>query len=109
MDLARSVYSRDLKIVAMRALDAGSTTSEIARKYQLSPKLLERWRGEWRAKGELAFPGTGRRGAPSSCIWRAIKPRTHAVPASLPTMLCTESAGYTASRGRDHGEPAWAG
>ena len=63
MDLARSVYSRDLKIVAMRALDAGSTTSEIARKYQLSPKLLERWRGEWRAKGELAFPGTGRRGA----------------------------------------------
>ena len=63
MDLARSVYSRDLKIVAMRALDAGSTTSETARKYQLSPKRLERWRGEWRAKGELAFPGTGRRGA----------------------------------------------
>jgi transposase len=62
MDLARSVYSRDLKIVAMRALDAGSTTSEIARKYQLSPKLLERWRGEWRAHGDLAFPGTGRRG-----------------------------------------------
>jgi transposase len=63
MDLSRAVYSRDLKIVAMRALDAGSATSEIARKYQLSPKLLERWRGEWRAKGESAFPGIGRRGA----------------------------------------------
>ena len=63
MDLSRAVYSRDLKIAAMRALDAGSTTGEIARKYQLSPKLLERWRGEWRAKGELAFPGIGRRGA----------------------------------------------
>jgi transposase-like protein len=61
MDLARSVYSRDLKIAAMRALDAGSTQGEIARKYQLSPKLLERWRGEWRAKGESAFPGIGRR------------------------------------------------
>jgi transposase-like protein len=61
MDLSRAVYSRDLKITAMRALDAGSTTTEIARKYQLSPKLLERWRGEWRAKGELAFPGIGRR------------------------------------------------
>ena len=47
----------------MRALDAGSSTTEIARKYQLSPKLLERWRGEWRAKGEQAFPGIGRRGA----------------------------------------------
>jgi transposase len=62
MDLARAVYNRDLKIATMRALDAGSTTGEIARKYQLSPKLLERWRGEWRAKGEAAFPGTGRRG-----------------------------------------------
>src|SRR5579863_5524942 len=63
MDLSRAVYSRDLKIAAMRALDAGSATGEIARKYQLSPKLLERWRGEWRARGEPAFPGIGRRGA----------------------------------------------
>jgi transposase-like protein len=63
MDLSRAVYSRDLKIATMRALDAGSTTGEIARKYQLSPKLLERWRGEWRAQGETAFPGIGRRGA----------------------------------------------
>ena len=62
MDLSRAVYSRDLKIAAMRALDAGATQREIARKYQLSPKLLERWRAEWRAKGELAFPGNGQRG-----------------------------------------------
>ena len=63
MDLSRAVYNRDLKIAAMRALDAGSTTGEIARKYQVSPHLLERWRGEWRAKGDQAFPGIGRRGA----------------------------------------------
>src|SRR5271163_404830 len=63
MDLSRAVYSRDLKIAAMRALDAGARTGEIARKYQLSPHLLDRWRGEWRAKGESAFPGIGRRGA----------------------------------------------
>jgi transposase-like protein len=62
MDLSRAVYSRDLKIAAMRALDAGSATGEIARKYQVSPHLLERWRGEWRAKGDLAFPGIGSRG-----------------------------------------------
>ena len=62
MDLSRAVYSRDLKIAAMRALDSGASAGEIARKFQLSPKLLERWRGEWRAKGELAFPGVGRRG-----------------------------------------------
>src|SRR4051795_13612090 len=63
MDLSRAVYSRDLKIAAMRALDAGATGREIARKYQISPHLLDRWRGEWRAKGDLAFPGIGSRGA----------------------------------------------
>jgi transposase len=63
MDLSRAVYSRDLKIAAMRALDAGATGGEIARKYQVSPHLLDRWRSEWRAKGDLAFPGIGRRGA----------------------------------------------
>jgi len=63
MDLSRVVYSRDLKIAAMRAIDAGARGVEMARKYQVSPKLLERWRSEWRAKGELAFPGNGSRGA----------------------------------------------
>lgn len=62
MDLARTVYSRELKIAVMRAMEAGASTGETARKYQLSPKLLDRWRAEWRAKGELAFPGIGRRG-----------------------------------------------
>jgi transposase-like protein len=68
MDLSRTIYSRDLKIAAMRALDAGARTGEIARKYQLSPHLLDRWRGEWRAKGESAFPGIGRRGADLSAL-----------------------------------------
>jgi NAD-dependent deacetylase len=36
----------------------------VARQYQLSPKRLEMWKGEWRAKGELAFPGKGARTVP---------------------------------------------
>ncbi|MDQ6706503.1 MAG: hypothetical protein M3Z85_11070, partial [Acidobacteriota bacterium] len=48
--MSRSAYSRDLKIAAMRALDAGSATGEIARRYKLSPKLREWWRREWRAR-----------------------------------------------------------
>src|SRR3981081_2076137 len=71
MDLSRAIYSRDLKITAMRALDAGALTGEIARKYQLSPKLLERWRGEWRARGEAAFPGIGHRAVARPWIDRA--------------------------------------
>lgn len=68
MDLARTVYNRELKIATMRALDAGSTAGEVARRFQLSPKLLERWRGEWRAKGEAAFPGIGRRGGELAAV-----------------------------------------
>jgi transposase-like protein len=65
MDLARRVYSRDLKIAAMREVDQGRTISEVARQLELSPKLLERWRGEWAARGEMAFPGIGRRNLPT--------------------------------------------
>ena len=62
MDLARGVYSRDLKIAAMREIDSGRTAAEVARQLELSPSLLQRWRLEWRARGELGFPGMGRRG-----------------------------------------------
>ena len=60
MDLARRIYSRELKIAAMREIDGGRTMAEVARQLELSPRLLDRWRGEWRARGELAFPGIGR-------------------------------------------------
>lgn len=73
MDLARTSYSRDLKIAAMRAMDAGSTGAEIARRYQLSPKLIERWRADWRAKGDLAFPGSGRRGVDLPVVDEAVR------------------------------------
>jgi transposase len=62
MDLARRVYDRELKIAAMREIDTGRTVGEVARQLELSPNLLERWRGEWRARGEAAFPGVGQRG-----------------------------------------------
>ncbi len=60
MEMARIQYSRDLKVSAMHALDAGETSGQVARRFQVSPKLLEKWRAEWRAKGEAAFPGAGR-------------------------------------------------
>src|ERR1700727_419024 len=43
----------------MREIDSGKGMAEVARMYQLSPKRLETWKGEWRAKGDLAFPGKG--------------------------------------------------
>ena len=61
MLVPRQQYSRELKIACMRELDSGKGMAEVARQYQLSPKRLETWKGEWRAKGELAFPGKGAR------------------------------------------------
>jgi transposase len=58
MLVPRQQYPRELKITTMRELDSGKSVGEVARTYQVSPKRLETWRGEWRARGEqLAFPG----------------------------------------------------
>ena len=57
--MPRQEYSRELKLAAMREIDSGKGMAEVARMYQLSPKRLETWKGEWRAKGDLAFPGKG--------------------------------------------------
>jgi transposase len=61
MFVPRQQYSRELKIATMREIDAGKSMAHVARQYQVSPKRLEVWKGEWRAKGDLAFPGIGRR------------------------------------------------
>ena len=63
MLVPRQQYSRELKMAAMREIDSGKGIAEVARMYQLSPKRLETWKGEWRAKGELAFPGKSARHA----------------------------------------------
>jgi transposase len=59
MEMPRQQYSRELKIATMRELHSGKSVAHVAREYQLSPRPLDVWKGEWRAKGELAFPGQG--------------------------------------------------
>jgi len=61
MLMPRQEYSRELKIAVMREIDSGKGMAEMARLYQISPNRIEAWRSEWRAKGELAFPGKGAR------------------------------------------------
>src|SRR5262245_44073837 len=56
MLVPRQEYSRELKVACMRELDSGKGVAEVARRYQISPKRLENWKGEWRAKGEPAIP-----------------------------------------------------
>jgi hypothetical protein len=61
MRICPELFTRcDLKIAAMRALDAGSTICEIAQA-QMSPHLLDRRNGRVGRQGDLAFPGIERR------------------------------------------------
>jgi transposase len=57
MFVPRQQYPREFKVSTMREIDSGKSMAEVARMYQVSPNRLQAWRGEWRAKGELAFPG----------------------------------------------------
>src|SRR5207244_325594 len=50
MLVPRQQYSRELKIAVMREIDSGKGIAEVARMYQLSPKRLETWKGEWRGQ-----------------------------------------------------------
>jgi hypothetical protein len=59
MDLFRDVYGRDLNIAAMRALEAGARTGEIARKHQLSPIYWSVGAVSGAPKGNRPFPGLG--------------------------------------------------
>ncbi len=63
MDLARRVYSRDLKIAAMREIDGGRPISEVARHLELSPHRLEQWR-----RGKRVTLGDGSQPAASGSV-----------------------------------------
>jgi transposase len=56
MFVSRQQYPRTMKVAVIREIDSGKSTSGVARNYQLNPKRLQVWKGEWRAKGDLAFP-----------------------------------------------------
>jgi len=54
----------------MREIDSGRRIGEVSRHLEVSPKLLERWRGEWQARGELAFPVS--RHSACAAIWNVV-------------------------------------
>ena len=58
MDLPRVVFSREVKLAAIRDLEAGVGRAAVARKYQINPSMLYRWRQQWQAKGTWHFPAT---------------------------------------------------
>ena len=44
----------------------GQTSTDVAHQLGIRPALLQRWRQEARARGELAFPGAGKQALEAS-------------------------------------------
>jgi len=60
MDLARRIFSRDLKIAAMREIDGGRRIGEVVPHLEVGPRLRTVARGMAAARG-TGFPRHGSR------------------------------------------------
>jgi transposase len=61
MPKKRRKYSREFKIEAVRMVsEGGRSVAETARELSISPNLLTRWKQQFSASGDQAFPGKGR-------------------------------------------------
>jgi len=59
MGLQRRQFTREFKLQVISELEVGKSRAQVSREYQLSASLLDRWRGDFQALGEQAFPGNG--------------------------------------------------
>lgn len=58
MDIRRK-FTREFKLTAVRRLETGQSTAEVARALEVHPSTLRDWRAQLRELGEKAFPGNG--------------------------------------------------
>ena len=63
----RQRFSREFKLEAVRlASDSGKLATDVARELGMGVQLLYKWQDEVAKRGDLAFPGSGRNGHPST-------------------------------------------
>ena len=61
MSMTRRVFTREFKLAAMKELDSGKPPGYVARRLELSPNTLQRWRREFKNQPTKAFSGQGKR------------------------------------------------
>lgn len=60
MGLSRRQFTKEFKLAAVRRLDQGVSTAEVARALEVNPTVLHRWRREFHQGPGNAFPGNGK-------------------------------------------------
>ena len=59
MNLKKRVFSKEFKLHLLKEVQSGKTQAEVARKYQILPKLISRWACEYEVYAAEAFAGPG--------------------------------------------------
>ena len=60
MGLSRRQFTKEFKLAAVRRLEAGVSLAEVARGAEVNPKVLHRWRREFRQAPGKAVSGNGK-------------------------------------------------
>ena len=61
MSLSRRRFTQEFKLAAVEQLEQGASAAEVARVFEITSNLLNRWRREFRQGPGNAFPGEGKR------------------------------------------------
>ena len=61
MKLSRRKFSAEFKLRAVRQIEAGASIAAVARRHEIHPTLLSKWRRQLRRDPDRAFQGNGRR------------------------------------------------
>ena len=61
MGMSRRVFTREFKLAAVKELESGKQLGHVARRLEVSPNTLHRWRREFKKQPTKAFAGHGKR------------------------------------------------
>lgn len=59
MNLKRRTFSKEFKLHVVREVESGRSQAQVARQYQVLPKIISRWLSEHRTYAGEAFAGRG--------------------------------------------------
>ena len=60
MVMSRRVFTREFKLAALKELESGKSVGYVARRLEVNPNLLYRWRREFKEQPTAAFSGQGK-------------------------------------------------
>ena len=61
MGISRRIFTRQFKVAAVKEVDSGKSVAYVARRLEINPNLLHRWRQDLKRNPSTAFSGNGKR------------------------------------------------